>query len=1321
MHKVKNRVKYKFNIWINKLVSIFIIITSISFYLPVASFAEDSDSNSDGNKKSPALVPVAADSIISKYIDSGFNGNSEGGSNKGSSKIITDNKDRGNGWNSVTKIKYANGVERTYRNYKQFNNGNNDYWNYPYWGSNIWNAGCGPTSIAIILSGYGYDYNPKEVVQKMSKIGIKSSSYSNLITTLKSFKIDAELKSWTSNSEKEIKENFNAGRPMIVGVTNHFITYLGLDKDGKLIISDPGKNDGQDAYYGATISELKSRYGSHQYILIKSDGNATSNTSSSSKSSDNKSDSNKSSSSSSNKSSNGGAGKVISTSNYNSKGGYSGVYESRTTGKRFKEYKQNSQWAISKFPNVAWKQECGKISALTIGSGYTDKATYEDLYNNILGKGSKNSTVHGIIDTYTKTNADFQSMVSIDKLKKALSDGCVASIHVSRYPNTPTHYMSILDINNDNTKIYLSDPWGGTSYTGWKDISIVNSLGTHEICFVSSDGKVVDYSGDGDSSDTSEGSSESSIDMSKNIVDNGHGGYKINIKLNKEIDDMLAKLKKTDFKMESYLSSKNQKEYLKNMIKAAIVTQYPDLRSAKEIADDEEVPNNETQGCIKVKRYADNETRAFAGNSLSNPVDHNDKDKGMYLAYKPYEDFSKMISDGDKNALNYFSMDSSNNIVVAGWETMEVTVNGPVQTNAGEVGEAPSSYKEEYQPANEPYTKLTEQTVDYLNQVSNYTMPFSLMWSLLIYGHDEDFINDLAKLVIDTEIIIGSYDATNIRETNHEYTYSKVGQAKSTAYVSNGTGNSPHESNSVDLKTVTVEYKFKVTETDILKTDTPSLNIKYADTWTAVYNKDYKVKTETKNADKQTNKPKDETNGTDYYQKEGSTYSGDRKPDDNSLMEKIDKNIDEEKDRIIDDQISKIKDSVEERNKNLDYKYQAVSKKIDEHFSNSDPGFIKFLQIKDVQSHIINYITDQSSREIISNTFNTQNDLIVKYARQLQVNDNYTYEDIINNAVNGILILVSDKELYNEVTKNGQNTSKAITYDIKITSVQITEEKKKTNQEETITEKNTNAKVEEVATKGGNVRFKVDKNADENSFVKLLAYSKSAKGNLQIIDSWFFDSLEDTEAIADMEDLLKYLFQCVYKTDYGIKKEDIEKLKDLFDPEKNMTKVSTSRTVLKGGNIQEKVWNYYISKGFSDEATAGIMGNFQQESSFNPKSESSAAAGICQFEKNTGEFANMKKYAESKGKDWTDLQCQLDYLMKLLPGAFKTYTGRSPYYYGTGEWCWWPEKMSLNDFKKLNDPEKAAEIFCRVYERASLPMIQNRKDYARGYYNKYHK
>ena len=158
---------------------------------------------------------------------------------------------------------------------------------------------------------------------------------------------------------------------------------------------------------------------------------------------------------------------------------------------------------------------------------------------------------------------------------------------------------------------------------------------------------------------------------------------------------------------------------------------------------------------------------------------------------------------------------------------------------------------------------------------------------------------------------------------------------------------------------------------------------------------------------------------------------------------------------------------------------------------------------------------------------------------------------------------------------------------------------------------------------------------------------------------------------------------------------------------------------LRGDSTEEQVWNFFIDHGFTPECAAGILGNAYQESGVNPKSDGGAAAGLFQCEKSTGNFQGLIDFAKSRGKDWTDLESQLLYALQDLPADFDTYTGLSPHYYDTGEWCWWPDKMSFDEYKKVNDVAKATEIFERVHERASLPNMPRRIEAAQGYYNQF--
>lgn len=165
---------------------------------------------------------------------------------------------------------------------------------------------------------------------------------------------------------------------------------------------------------------------------------------------------------------------------------------------------------------------------------------------------------------------------------------------------------------------------------------------------------------------------------------------------------------------------------------------------------------------------------------------------------------------------------------------------------------------------------------------------------------------------------------------------------------------------------------------------------------------------------------------------------------------------------------------------------------------------------------------------------------------------------------------------------------------------------------------------------------------------------------------------------------------------------------------------------LSGSNTAEQVWNYFISAGFTPEAAAGVMGNLYQESHLDPTAIQNGgagpAAGICQMEtyqNYNSRWGQMAKLAESRGKDWTDLSSQLDFMLSDMPSQFDAYTGKSPHYYPNGEWCWWPEKMTLESYKALTDVNKATEIFERVFERGSITRMSERFESANLYYDMY--
>ncbi len=176
------------------------------------------------------------------------------------------NDQSGDGWDSTTTVNYPNNEKRTYRNYKQYEG---TYSTKTYWGGTIATSGCGPTCISIILSGYGIDANPGKVVDVFTELGYEYTSMENIKNVLKQkYNIDSEIKNVTADSIEDIKNNFNAGRPIIAGVENHFVTYLGEDSGGNMILSDPGYTDGRNEN---TVNGYVNSHNGYQILLIKTD------------------------------------------------------------------------------------------------------------------------------------------------------------------------------------------------------------------------------------------------------------------------------------------------------------------------------------------------------------------------------------------------------------------------------------------------------------------------------------------------------------------------------------------------------------------------------------------------------------------------------------------------------------------------------------------------------------------------------------------------------------------------------------------------------------------------------------------------------------------------------------------------------------------------------------------------------------------------------------------------------------------------------------------------------------------------------------------
>lgn len=127
------------------------------------------------------------------------------------------------------------------------------------------------------------------------------------------------------------------------------------------------------------------------------------------------------------------------------------------------------------------------------------------------------------------------------------------------------------------------------------------------------------------------------------------------------------------------------------------------------------------------------------------------------------------------------------------------------------------------------------------------------------------------------------------------------------------------------------------------------------------------------------------------------------------------------------------------------------------------------------------------------------------------------------------------------------------------------------------------------------------------------------------------------------------------------------------------------------------VWKYLKSEGYNDYVCAGIMGNLMAEVggqtlALNPSSSNGNYYGMCQWN---------KAYWEVWG---ADLLSQCKFLNKTMKYEFDTYGSK------------YKNNFNFEDFKNLQNEEKAALAFAKCYERCGSGSYKVRQQNAEKAY-----
>lgn len=142
----------------------------------------------------------------------------------------------------------------------------------------------------------------------------------------------------------------------------------------------------------------------------------------------------------------------------------------------------------------------------------------------------------------------------------------------------------------------------------------------------------------------------------------------------------------------------------------------------------------------------------------------------------------------------------------------------------------------------------------------------------------------------------------------------------------------------------------------------------------------------------------------------------------------------------------------------------------------------------------------------------------------------------------------------------------------------------------------------------------------------------------------------------------------------------------------------SSSVALGSGPAGKQIFDYFVKRGFTDEQAAGWVGNFFQESGLNPARHQQGGGpgrGLAQWEVGA-RFEDLKAFANKRGKPWTDMQTQLDFVWYELQGT---------------------ENKAYKLIKATKTVEQAADAIVTWYERAGKP--GNRHGPAREAFKRY--
>lgn len=238
--------------------------------------------------------------------------------------------------------------------------------------------------------------------------------------------------------------------------------------------------------------------------------------------------------------------------------------------------------------------------------------------------------------------------------------------------------------------------------------------------------------------------------------------------------------------------------------------------------------------------------------------------------------------------------------------------------------------------------------------------------------------------------------------------------------------------------------------------------------------------------------------------------------------------------------------------------------------------------------------------------------------------------------------------------------------------------------------------------------------AQDEIFIRLY---KKHNMNVRLRQGYLLQIIEMNEETTHMTDITKYLLFRTENKDYGVL---------TFDTSEYDLESFSSTIKIEGSDVKEKLWNALTSAGFTEKAAAAAMGNIEIESAhtWDPNvveygyDEFTGGIGLIQWTNSprtsgAGRNAELRQFAAVRGKNWNDVDVQIEFLVAELSGGSADGIAKNQFAgYESQQNIWMTAEI----------PE-ATRAFCVGFERPLDPdaTLDSRISYALGYYEQYRK